>query len=281
MSEISPNRTKKAPLPTMARKTDTEPSQILETVKTIFWAAVIAVVIRTFAYEPFSIPSGSMIPTLLIGDYLFVSKTAYGYSRFSFPWGVVPLEGRVWADAPERGDVIVFRPPGEPQTDFIKRLIGLPGDTVQVKEGLLYINGEPVKRERIEDFVNKDNGLASPQYIETLPGGVAHHIIETRGDQGEYDNTPIYVVPQGHYFMMGDNRDSSSDSRVLAGLMPGDLNLRITDPAQLGNVGFVPAENLIGPAKILFWSYDNTLKIANPITWVTALRWRRLGDLVE
>ena len=264
----------------MARKTDTEPSQILETVKTIIWAAVIAVVIRTFAYEPFSIPSGSMIPTLLIGDYLFVSKTAYGYSRFSFPWGVVPLEGRVWADEPERGDVIVFRPPGEPQTDFIKRLIGLPGDTVQVKEGRLYINGEVVKREKIEDFVNLDNCIASPQYIETLPGGVSHHIIETRGDQGELDNTPTYVVPAGHYFMMGDNRDSSSDSRVLNGLIY-DVNARITDAGQLGNVGFVPAENLIGPAKVLFWSYDNTLKLSNPISWVTALRWRRLGDLVE
>jgi signal peptidase I len=267
----------------MARKTDTEPSQIAETVKTIVWAAIIAVVIRTFAYEPFSIPSGSMIPTLLVGDYLFVSKTAYGYSRFSFPWGIVPVKGRIWEDKPERGDVIVFRPPGEPQTDFIKRLIGLPGDTVQVKEGLLYINGEPVKRERIEDFVDADSIIAAPvpQYIETLPGGVAHRIVEARGDQGDLDNTPLYVVPEGHYFMMGDNRDRSSDSRILAGNMQYDLNTRITDPAQLGNVGFVPAENLIGPAKVLFWSYDNTLKLTNPITWVTALRWRRLANVVE
>ncbi len=175
----------------MARKTDTEPSQILETVKTIIWAAVIAVVIRTFAYEPFSIPSGSMIPTLLIGDYLFVSKTAYGYSRFSFPWGVVPLEGRVWADEPERGDVIVFRPPGEPQTDFIKRLIGLPGDRIQVKDGILQINGEAVKREPIENFIAESIGLTYPQYIETLPNGVSHRIIEQRGDNGPNDNTPV------------------------------------------------------------------------------------------
>ena len=266
----------------MARKTDTEPSQIAETVKTIVWAAVIAVVIRTFAYEPFSIPSGSMIPTLLVGDYLFVSKTAYGYSRYSFPWGIVPVKGRIWEDKPERGDVIVFRPPGEPQTDFIKRLIGLPGDTVQVREGLLYINGEPVKRQRIEDFVNQDNGgIASPQYIETLPGGVSHRVIETRGDQGDLDNTPIFVVPEGHYFMMGDNRDGSSDSRVLSGLVKFDANTRVTDQAQLGNVGFVPSENLIGPAKVLFWSYDNTLKLTNPITWVTALRWQRLASFVE
>jgi signal peptidase I len=266
----------------MARKTDTEPSQIAETVKTIVWAAVIAVVIRTFAYEPFSIPSGSMIPTLLVGDYLFVSKTAYGYSKYSFPWGIVPVKGRIWEDKPERGDVIVFRPPGEPQTDFIKRLIGLPGDTVQVREGLLYINGEPVKRQRIEDFVNQDNGgIASPQYIETLPGGVSHRVIETRGDQGDLDNTPIYVVPEGHYFMMGDNRDGSSDSRVLSGLVQFDANTRVSDPAQLGNVGFVPAENLIGPAKVLFWSYDETFKGINPITWVTALRWQRLLNLID
>ena len=118
------------------------------------------------------------------------------------------------------------------------------------------------------------------EFEKTLPGGVSHHIIETRGDQGELDNTPTYVVPAGHYFMMGDNRDSSSDSRVLNGLIY-DVNARITDAGQLGNVGFVPAENLIGPAKVLFWSYDNTLKLSNPISWVTALRWRRLGDLVE
>lgn len=224
-----------------------------------------------------------MIPTLLIGDYLFVSKTAYGYSRYSFPWGIVPVKGRIWEDKPERGDVIVFRPPGEPQTDFIKRLIGLPGDTVQVKEGLLYLNGAPVKRQRIEDFVDSDSVVASPvpQYIETLPGGVSHRIIEARGDQGDLDNTPVYVVPEGHYFMMGDNRDRSSDSRILSGDARVDMNTRITDPAQLGSVGFVPAENLIGPAKVLFWSYDNTLKLTNPITWVTALRWRRLADLVE
>jgi signal peptidase I len=268
----------------MARKTETEPSQIAETVKTIVWAAVIAVVIRTFAYEPFSIPSGSMVPTLLVGDYLFVSKTAYGYSRYSFPWGIVPVEGRIWEDKPERGDVIVFRPPGDTQTDFIKRLIGLPGDTVQVKEGLLYINGEPVKRQRIEDFINLDSGgIASPQYIETLPGGVSHRIIELSGDRGRYDNTPVFVVPDGHYFMMGDNRDSSSDSRVPAdnGDWLGRTETDVTSAAQLGNVGFVPAENLIGPAKVLFWSYDNTLKLTNPITWVTALRWRRLADLVE
>lgn len=265
----------------MARKikTETEPSQIAETVKTIVWAAIIAVGIRTFAYEPFSIPSSSMVPTLLVGDYLFVSKTAYGYSRFSFPWGLVPFEGRVWADEPERGDVIVFRPPGEPQTDFIKRLIGLPGDRIQVKGGILHINGEAVKREQIENFIDENIGLTYPQYIETLPNGVSHRIIEQRGDNGPNDNTPVYVVPAGHYFMMGDNRDGSADSREHRfGLGVDD---EITSAADLEKVGFVPNENLIGPAKILFWSYSNDFKLTNPITWVTALRWSRLGNLVD
>jgi signal peptidase I len=265
----------------MARKNDTEPSQIAETVRTIFWAAVIAVVVRTFAFEPFSIPSGSMIPTLLIGDYLFVSKTAYGYSRYSFPWGMMPFSGRIWSDDPARGDVIVFRPPGEPQSDFIKRLIGLPGDRIQVLGGLLHINGVPVQRQRIEDFINLDNGISSPQYLETLPGGVSHLIIEQDGDDGIYDNTPVYVVPAGHYFMMGDNRDSSSDSRVPGAGAPFGLDAEISDPAQLGNVGFVPAANLIGPAKTLFWSYDRSFKLTNPVSWVSALRWRRLADVVE
>lgn len=269
----------------MARKTktETEPSQIAETIKTIVWAAIIAVGIRTFAYEPFSIPSSSMVPTLLVGDYLFVSKTAYGYSRFSFPWGLVPFEGRVWADEPERGDVIVFRPPGDPQTDFIKRLIGLPGDRIQVKEGILHINGEPVKREPIENFIDKDSvfGGSYPQYQETLPNGVSHRIIEQKGDSADCDNTPVYVVPKGHYFMMGDNRDGSNDSRALPGGSCYGADREITDGKELGTVGFVPYENLIGPAKILFWSYGKDFELTNPITWVTALRWSRLANLVE
>src|SRR3954468_745132 len=125
---------------------------IRETLKTLVYAILIAIVVRTFAFEPFNIPSGSMVPTLLIGDYLFVSKTAYGYSKYSFPWGLAPFEGRVWEGSPKRGDVVVFRPPGEPETDFIKRVIGLPGDRIQMKQGALYINGAQVERKRIEDF---------------------------------------------------------------------------------------------------------------------------------
>jgi signal peptidase I len=268
-----------------------------ELAKTLFWAIVIAIGVRTFAFEPFNIPSGSMIPTLLIGDYLFVSKTAYGYSKYSFPWGLAPFEGRVWAGAPKRGDVVVFRPPGDPDTDFIKRVIGLPGDRIQMKQGVLYINDEAVKRERIADFqyTTPDDQVGRPvaQYMETLPGGVTHQVIETQGDTGRYDNTPVYTVPAGDYFMMGDNRDNSNDSRPGAwekayyeDLPPEEMlkkiqSTEITDAALLDKVGFVPAQNLIGPAKILFWSYDDTFKLSNPITWVTALRWQRLLNFID
>jgi signal peptidase I len=275
-------------------------SEFWEIVKTLLWAAVIAVVIRTFAYEPFNIPSGSMIPTLLIGDYLFVSKTAYGYSKYSFPGGLVPIKGRIWEGKPKRGDVVVFRPPGEPETDFIKRVIGLPGDRIQVLNGILSINGKPVERQRIEDYGDPDEGGSRPvpQYLETLPDGVQHRILEAEGDSGQLDNTPTYLVPPGHYFMMGDNRDRSNDSR-----MWDDSRLQVdtsTDAGRaeyyskmvntvidasksdwLDKVGFVPEENLIGPAEILFWSYGSDFQWYNPITWVTALRFGRLLNVIE
>jgi signal peptidase I len=250
-----------------------------ETVKVILQALLIAVVVRTLLFQPFNIPSGSLVPTLLIGDYLFVSKTAYGYSKYSFPWGLAPFEGRVWEGSPKRGDVVVFRPPGEPETDFIKRVIGLPGDRIQVKAGRLYINDQEVERKQIADFpyTEGSNTIPVTQYLETLPGGVTHPVIETAGDNGPYDNTPVYVVPADHYFMMGDNRDNSNDSRP----WNGPIDQVITDQAMLQKVGFVPSANLIGPAKILFWSYDDSFKGANPITWVTALRWRRLLNLID
>jgi signal peptidase I len=269
----------------MAKPSGGDIREIWELAKTLFWAILIAIVVRTFAFEPFNIPSGSMIPTLLIGDYLFVSKTAYGYSKYSFPWGLAPFEGRVWEGAPKRGDVVVFRPPGDPDTDFIKRVIGLPGDRIQMKQGVLYINDQAVERKRIEDFQYTTPGdpVGHPvaQYLEMLPGGVTHPVIETQGDAGQYDNTPVYVVPQGDYFMMGDNRDNSNDSRVWRGFMPPAPDQEISDPALLDKVGFVPAQNLIGPAKILFWSYDDTFKFTNPITWVTALRWQRLLNFID
>jgi signal peptidase I len=294
----------------MSRKASGAFSEFWEIVKTLLWAAVIAIVIRTFAYEPFNIPSGSMVPTLLTGDYLFVSKMAFGYSRFSFPGGLVPVEGRIWEGAPTRGQVVVFRPPGQPETDFIKRVIGLPGDRIQVREGRLYINDVMVERQRIEDYVDPDfpDKRPSAQYLEMLPGGVTHRIIESQNDTGGFDNTPVFVIPAGHYFMMGDNRDGSSDSRAprtfenfMVGVDPNDSQARqqaqsdyetqcandVTNTIDesrkkcMGPVGFVPKENLIGPAKILFWSYGESFEWYNPITWVTALRFDRLLNVIE
>jgi signal peptidase I len=269
----------------MSRKTPGAFSEFWEIVKTLLWAAVIAIFIRTFAYEPFNIPSGSMVPTLLEGDYLFVSKMAFGYSKFSFPGGLIPVEGRIWEGAPTRGQVVVFRPTREPETDFIKRVIGLPGDRIQVREGRLYINDVMVERQRIENYVDPDNPTpeGEDQYLETLPGGVTHRIIESAGDAGGFDNTPVFVVPADHYFMMGDNRDGSNDSRATTGTgeqcKTGTIDASNRDC--LGVVGFVSKENLIGPAKILFWSYGESFQWYNPITWVTALRFDRLLNVIE
>jgi signal peptidase I len=202
--------------------------------------------------------------------------------------------------------VVVFRPSRELDTDFIKRVIGLPGDRIQVRQGILYINDVPVERQRIEDYVDSDRPGMQPisQYLETLPGGVTHRIIEARGDSADSDDTPTYVVPAGHYFMMGDNRDGSNDSRALSAAnfiasvkagasqdmelaeaafnercMTGTIDQSNKDC--LGTVGFVPKENLIGPAKILFWSYGSSFRWYNPLTWATALRFGRLLNVIE
>jgi signal peptidase I len=213
-----------------------------DTLKVIVQALLIALVVRTFLFQPFNIPSGSMIPTLLIGDYLFVSKYAYGYSDHSFPFSPPLFSGRILAAPPNRGDVAVFKLPSDGQTDYIKRVIGVPGDKIQMREGRLYINGEIVPREPITKAHTQ--GLTGsegdyPAYQETLPGGIKHTIIQLEGDTGFNGNTQVFEVPAGHYFMMGDNRDNSTDSRV--------------SPDQ-GGVGFVPFENLVGRAELIFFS---------------------------
>ncbi len=231
---------------------------LLDTLKTVFWAVLIALFVRTFAFEPFNIPSGSMIPTLLVGDYLFVSKFSYGYSKHSMPFSLPIIPGRVFESEPERGDVVVFKLPSDTTQDYIKRVIGLPGDTVQVKEGRLYINNKLIERERIEDYILTDGGgrsAAVPQYIETLPNGRVHRILEMFGDQGPSDNTEAFTVPEGHYFMMGDNRDNSADSRAF--------------PSRFR---FVPIENLVGRAEFLFYSKDSS----QPIYDLGSIRYDRL-----
>ncbi len=239
---------------------------VVELVKTVVIALVIAFGIRTIAFEPFNIPSGSMEPTLLIGDYLFVSKFSYGYSTYSLPYGIHLFSGRIFGRQPTRGDVVVFKLPRDPQVDYIKRIIGLPGDRIQVKNGILNINGEPVKRERVEDFVNTDNGVMTriPQYIETLPNGVRHPILEMT-DDGPLDNTGVYVVPPDHYFAMGDNRDNSLDSRVQGST----------------GVGYVPAENLVGHAEILFFSTDGSAAWYEFWKWPAAMRFSRFFTVIR
>lgn len=228
-----------------------------ETVKTVFWALVIAGIFRTLFFQPFWIPSGSMKDTLLIGDFLFVNKMAYGYSRHSCPFSACPISGRIFGSEPERGDVIVFRHPVN-GTDFIKRLVGLPGDTIQMRDGRLILNGEPVPLDPAEPFVevkapqgpqrltprcaNDPVGLGGEcvkaRFAETFPGDDRPHSVLDIAASGT-DDTPLYTVPEGQYFFMGDNRDNSRDSRV---------------PRSIGGVGFVPYENLIGRADRVIFS---------------------------
>jgi len=234
-----------------------------ETLRTVLYAVLIALGVRTVAYEPFNIPSGSMIPTLLVGDYLFVSKFSYGYSRHSLPFSLPLIPGRIWFTEPARGDVVVFKLPTDGKTDYIKRLVGLPGDQIQVRGGILHINGTPVKRERVEDFVEDGgNGFVRkrPRFKETLPNGVEHYILEL-SDSLPSDNTEVYTVPEGHYFAMGDNRDSSRDSRFL------------------DDVGFIPKENLVGRAEFLFFSIDGD--VWKPWQWGKSVRAGRIFTSID
>lgn len=235
-----------------------------ETIRTVVYAVLIALSIRVAAFEPFSIPSGSMIPTLLVGDYLFVSKFTYGYSRYSLPFGLPLLsKERVFFTEPERGDVAVFKLPRDNSTDFIKRVIGLPGDRIQVIDGIVNINGVPVKRRKIEDHIYESGpGQFSRinRYIETLPNGREHLIVEQSDTNNGSDNTSIYTVPQDHYFMMGDNRDNSNDSRF-------------------SSVSFVPRENLVGRAEFIFFSIDGAAW--QVWTWLDKLRPSRFFSSIE
>jgi len=234
-------------------------SELRETVVVIIQALLIALVFRSFVFEPFSIPTASMQNTLAIGDYILASKYTYGYSRYSLPITELPLHGRLFGSAPQRGDIVVFRP--VPQNEnYVKRVIGLPGDTIQMIEGRLYINGEMVEREpvgRAEDTDSMGASLPVVTYRETLPNGVSY-IIQEISDNAQLDNTGEYVVPPGHVFMMGDNRDRSQDSRVL------------------NAVGYVPFENLIGKAEWRFFSIEDNIPPWQFWRWPGNIRFDRM-----
>jgi signal peptidase I len=237
---------------------------VAETVRVIIHALIIALVIRTFLFQPFNSPSGSMKATLLVGDYLFVSKYSYGYSHFSLPFSPPLFNGRIFGSMPQRGDVVVFRLPRDTSTDYIKRVIGLPGDKIQVVDGVVHINGEPVKREAAADFVDTEEGVTEQpvkRWEETLPNGVSYYTLDLV-QNGFADNTQVYTVPAGQYFMMGDNRDNSTDSRF-------------------SQVGTVPFENLVGRAQIIFFSVYEGERAWDIWRWPFSVRWSRLFTIVR
>ena len=249
----------------MSSEKQSSSSGIVDTLKTLLIAGTIALGFRSLVAEPFNIPSGSMIPSLLVGDYLFVTKYSYGYSRYSFPFGLAPIDGRLFGgdSTPQRGQVAVFRLPSDTSVDYIKRVIGVPGDRIQVRLGVLHINGHPVERRLVGNGRQSASGggQMTTLYQETLPGGLTH-LIQEISDRQTFDNTPEYVVPAGHYFMMGDNRDNSRDSRS-------------------SSVGFVPLENFIGEARFLFFSHDSSAYIWELWKWPSAIRFERLGNTIE
>lgn len=235
-----------------------------EMIKSFLIAIAIALLFRSVAFEPFHIPSGSMLSTLYEGDYIFVSKYSYGYSRYSFPMSFPLFEGRVMETKPERGDVIVFRLPTNTKIDYIKRIIGLPGDRVQMKRDRLYINGTMVEQTRRGEVTVPDEGQpkSMPLYEEVLPGG-KRHIVLDEFTSGPADDTNEYVVPEGMYFVMGDNRDNSQDSRYQR------------------EVGYVPIENIIGRAEIILLSYNTDIPFYKFWQWPNAFRGGRWFKSIE
>lgn len=244
-----------------------EQDSVSEIASTVVIALIIAVLIRSFFFQPFNIPSGSMKSTLLVGDYLFVSKFSYGYSHKSIPFGLKLFRGRIFASEPERGDVVVFKLPRDGKTDYIKRVIGLPGDAVQMRRGVLFINGVAVPKSPLDRFTDidprRDETRILQRHTEVLPNGVTHTTLDDR-PYGLFDTTDIFRVPEGHYFMMGDNRDNSQDSRA-----PG------------GGVGYVPFENLVGKAQILFFSVDGSARLWEVWKWPFAIRYERMFNRIR
>ncbi len=267
----------------MANDVKTKPkrSETSETFRFLLKLALVVLILRSFIFAPFSIPSESMLPRLLIGDYLFVSKWNYGYSRWSLPAGIPLIPGRIFGSTPTRGDVVVFRAPEVLDHDVIKRVIGLPGETVQMRQGTVYLNGKAIPKLRVADFTipltenfNAEKCGAPfvdvvanvqicryPRFRETLPGGRSYEVLD-QAELPDRDDTGLYTIPAGHIFVMGDNRDDSGDSRF---------------PAPQG-MGYVPLENVEGKAVVNFFSTDGDAEWLKPWTWVSAARWSRIGE---
>jgi len=247
----------------VSEKVEAKPNALWENIKVIIQALILAMVIRTVLFQPFTIPSGSMMPTLLVGDYIFVNKFAYGYSKYSLPFSPDIFSGRLFGSDPKRGDIVVFRFPPNPEVDYIKRCVGLPGDHIQVTDGVLYVNGKPVPKVADGTFTSDyklDPGADVPVFRETLDNGKTYDTLD-QSPVSRGDNTREFIVPEGHYFMMGDNRDNSLDSRF--------------------DVGFVPAENLVGRASVIFFSLGNDTSFREIWKWPTNMRWDRLFKVVE
>ena len=231
--------------------------------KSIFIAIFIALLIRSFVFEPFNIPSGSMKPNLLVGDFIFVSKYSYGFSKHSLPFSIPLIPGKIFSNTPERGDVVVFKTPENNRTDYIKRVIGLPGDKIEIKNGIIFINGSEILRKKLNDFIdtdNKTNNKRVRMYNEYFFNKDVHILDIT--DNGIVDNTQLYNVPENHFFVMGDNRDNSQDSRFVS------------------TVGYIPFENLVGKAQFIFFSLENS-RFLQIWKWPNSIRYERVFKKIK
>ena len=231
--------------------------------KSILIAIFIALLIRSFIFEPFNIPSGSMKPNLLVGDFIFVSKYSYGFSKHSLPFSIPLIPGKIFSNTPERGDVVVFKTPENNRTDYIKRVIGLPGDKIEIKNGIIFINGSEILRKKLNDFIDTDNKTSHKRvrmYNEYFFNKEINILDIT--DNGIADNTQLFIVPENRFFVMGDNRDNSQDSRFIS------------------TVGFIPYENLVGKAQFIFFSLENA-RFLQIWKWPNSIRYERIFQKIQ
>ena len=243
--------------------TKAKKSSLLSNLKSIFIAIFIALLIRSFIFEPFNIPSGSMKPNLLVGDFIFVSKYSYGFSKHSLPFSIPLIPGKIFSNTPERGDVVVFKTPENNRTDYIKRVIGLPGDKIEIKNGIIFINGSEILRKKLNDFIDTDNKTSNKRvrmYNEYFFNKEINILDIT--DNGIVDNTQLFNVPENHFFVMGDNRDNSQDSRFIS------------------TVGFIPYENLVGKAQFIFFSLENA-RFLQIWKWPNSIRYERIFQKIQ